>query len=105
MASVSPMDSPVITSGVMLLVTVKIVLNTQGEIVHVLSDQDPVHHHLLGIITTVNQQILTHLSHRYSIQMIDSGMASSVKVLAAVVLSLHHGSVYGYSPTQLIGLR
>ena len=45
------MDSPVATSGVMLLTTVKIVLNTLGEIVHVLSDQEPVHHHLLGIIT------------------------------------------------------
>ena len=101
MVSVSPMGSPVTTSGAILLVTVKIVLNTQWEIVHVLSDQDPVHHHLLGIITTVNQQILTHLSHRYSIQTIDSGMASSVKVPAVVVPSLPHGSVYGHTTDEI----
>ena len=60
---------------------------------------------LLGIITTVNQQILKHLSHHYSTQMTDSGMVSSVKVPAAVVPCLPHGSVYGYSATQLMRLR
>ena len=35
----------------------------------------------------------------------NSGMGSSVKVPAAVVPSLPHGSVYSYPPKHLIGLR
>ena len=41
----------------------------------------------------------------YSIQVIPSGMASSVKVPAAVVPSLPHGSVYSCLPKQPIELR
>ena len=90
----------------MSLVIVRGILITQWEIVHVLPIEDPCHHHLLTIITTVNLEIqLTRPLYSWSTQVIHSGMVSSVKVPAAVVPSLLHGSVYSCPPTQLIGLR
>ena len=91
-------------SGPMLLVIVRTVFLINWEIVHALYDEDPDHHHLLAIITTVNLEILkTHL--RDPLAMTLSGMVSSVKVPAAVVASLPHGSECSCTHTQLIGLR
>ena len=71
------------------------------EIIHALH-KDRYHHHLLAVITTMNQGI--QLTHPL-IQVTHSGMGSSVKVPAAVVPSLPQGSVYSYPPTQPIALN
>ena len=72
------------------------------EIVHALHNKDQHRHHLLAMITTVNQGI--QLTHSL-LQVIHSGMGSSVKVPAAVVPSLPHDSAYSYPPTQPVALN
>jgi hypothetical protein len=63
-------------------------------------------HRLLEITTTVNQAIQKlHLSMAAFIPMIDSGMASSVKVCVAAMVNLLRGSVWSYQIQQLMILR
>ena len=75
-------------------------------ITHVQQWQEADLHHSLDINITVNQAIHPiHIRMVTSTLMIHYGMASSVKVPAALVPTLPHGSVYSFLLQLLMQLK
>ena len=109
MESASPMEDLVTTSGPMLLVGLKEPTLSKVSTVHAANLMIPVMHSYLNMLettTTVNQAIqLVHSLKGTSTVMTHSGMGSSVKVSAAVMGNLLHGSVWSYPTHQLMTLR
>ena len=102
MALVLLTELNMITFGAMLLVYMS--SKHQKVIVHVQVSRLEHPQHSLEIITTVNQEIQIILGdHQHFIKMIHYGMASNVKlkVTAAMVPTLLHGSVYSSLLQQL----
>ena len=93
MASKSRMEINVTTSGVILVVQVRVFNNTGPVIVHVLLQQqqkaDLDLRHSSKIVTIASQATqMTTIRETNSLSVIHSGMAVSVKVLAVLVYQL-----------------